>query len=233
MSHFTVLVTKTNKTPLDEQLAPFDENTEMPRYVKYTKEQLIGKKRKEFEEYRDTTYAKFLADPEAYKASTTNERHLQYIEHEFPQRFNWTDEDFYKEAIKYEEKEDLTSEGGIYSTYNPRSKWDWYKVGGRWTGYFKLKKGATGRLGEPGVGGNKPEYDADIALAKDIDWKNMEQPTSTFAVLHNGEWYEKGEMGWWAMVSNEKSPEDWQAQFDKIISSLDPEDEVTVVDAHI
>src|SRR2546423_3842060 len=56
---------------------------------------------------------------------------------------------------------------------------------------------------------------------------------ATFAVLHDGEWYEKGEMGWWAVVSNERSPEDWQAQFDKIIASLDPDDEVTVVDCHI
>ena len=32
-------------------------------------------------------------------------------------------------------------EEGVYrlTTYNPNSKWDWYEVGGRWTGYFKLK----------------------------------------------------------------------------------------------
>src|SRR5260221_8113955 len=137
MSHFTVLVTKTQDKPVDEQLAPFDENKEVPQYVEYTKEQLIAKERAEFEEYRDTTYAKFLADPEAYKANTTNEGHLQYIEHEFPQRFNWTAEDFYKYAIRYY-KDSLTPEGGVYSTYNPRSKWDWYSIGGRWTGDLKI-----------------------------------------------------------------------------------------------
>lgn len=25
------------------------------------------------------------------------------------------------------------------STYNPRSKWDWYQIGGRWTGYFRVR----------------------------------------------------------------------------------------------
>lgn len=35
---------------------------------------------------------------------------------------------------------------GVYqwSTYNPRSKWDWYAVGGRWAGFFPLKEGGSG-----------------------------------------------------------------------------------------
>ena len=49
MSHFAVLVIGDN---IDEQLAKFDENLETPRYVKYTKEQLIAEKRKEIEDYK-------------------------------------------------------------------------------------------------------------------------------------------------------------------------------------
>lgn len=31
-----------------------------------------------------------------------------------------------------------------FSTYNPDSKWDWYVLGGRWSGaYIRLKEGAT------------------------------------------------------------------------------------------
>ena len=30
-------------------------------------------------------------------------------------------------------------EGNIYSTYNPDSKWDWYQVGGRWSGMLRLR----------------------------------------------------------------------------------------------
>lgn len=29
-------------------------------------------------------------------------------------------------------------EGNIYSTYNPKSKWDWYSEGGRWGGFLKV-----------------------------------------------------------------------------------------------
>ena len=37
------------------------------------------------------------------------------------------------------------------TTYNPESKWDWYSLGGRWTGYFRLKPGAEGEAGRPGL----------------------------------------------------------------------------------
>jgi hypothetical protein len=46
-----------------------------------------------------------------------------------------------------------------------------------------------------------------------------------------GEWYEKGEMGWWGCVSNENS--DWPSVFRELFEAL-PEDTVlTVVDCHI
>ena len=41
-------------------------------------------------------------------------------------------------------------------------------------GYFRLKEGAEGKLGEPGVGDNEaPEGTADIIRKKDIDFEGM------------------------------------------------------------
>lgn len=37
---------------------------------------------------------------------------------------------------------------------NPNKKWDWYQIGGRWSGFFKLKDGSTGVRGERGVMGS-------------------------------------------------------------------------------
>lgn len=279
MSHFSVLVTRTNHTDVETQLAPFDENLDVPEYVKYTREQLIANERKEFEEYRDSTYAKFLRDPEAYKvAHANNIRHLHYVEYEFPNRFQWGDDEFYQNAIRGYEPEDLTPLGGVYSKRNPKSQWDWWEVGGRWTGYLKLNVGASGQLGEPGVFNNKPIHDADVALVKDVDWDSMKASAqekaeqkwaeyevkvsngeqvhpyldygiekgdtretyiarrasvSTFAVVHNGEWYEKGDMGWWGIVSDRKSLDDWETQFQKVLVELAPDDEITIVDCHI
>lgn len=35
----------------------------------------------------------------------------------------------------------VAEDGRAYtmSTYNPKSKWDWYQIGGRWTGYFRVR----------------------------------------------------------------------------------------------
>lgn len=56
---------------------------------------------------------------------------------------------------------------------------------------------------------------------------------STFAVIHEGEWYEKGEMGWFGMVSDEKSKYDWSARFMDILDNLSDDAVLSVVDCHI
>jgi hypothetical protein len=68
------------------------------------------------------------------------------------------------------------NENGDWGHYhNPNDKWDWYQIGGRWTGYFKLKPGAKGKCGKPGLMTpfeTRPDH-ADQARACDIDWDGM------------------------------------------------------------
>jgi hypothetical protein len=54
-----------------------------------------------------------------------------------------------------------------------------------------------------------------------------------FAAVKDKHWYEKGEMGWWAMVSNEKSDTDWNEIFRGLIKDLPPDTLLTIVDCHI
>lgn len=225
--------------------------------------------------------------------------------------------------------------------YNPNAKWDWYTIGGCWTGYFKMKQGVAAKLGRPGVpalvAGKTAveEGRGDQARIKDIDfvgmrkdaeenaaihydavlkalgvdkvemsilWQDMhrlkkygklsidekrkvyhDQPimkacaaarekpfnskdekekelawtfamgnmedylltrkqyikragdnsATPFAILKDGKWYEKGEMGWWGMVSNEKDKHSWNEEFHKLMRDLDPNTLLTVVDCHI
>lgn len=58
-------------------------------------------------------------------------------------------------------------------------------------------------------------------------------PLTGFAVLKDGQWFERGKMGWWACVSNEKDGEDWQKEFDKLIFDLPEDHAITIVDCHI
>jgi hypothetical protein len=56
---------------------------------------------------------------------------------------------------------------------------------------------------------------------------------STHSVLKDGKWHERGSMGWWGCVHDEKDEETWLSMFNKLIDDL-PEDTLfTVVDCHI
>lgn len=120
-----------------------------------------------------------------------------------------------------------------YSTYNPISKWDWYRLGGWWTGFFKLKEGAFGRLGERGIFTDDPKAGwVDQTLKRCIDF-DEKYDYRTFAVVKDGKWYERGEMGWWALVSNEKSEEDWDREFKALLESVPDDTLLSLYDCHI
>jgi hypothetical protein len=175
-------------------------------------------------------------------------------------------------------------------------KWDWYIVGGRWSGELLLKEGGEGttntnisNLVEP----NKNPNRADTALAGDIDFEGMrqnyidqvssgydkwkalppaDQKEERSAAIHSsdlwwfeceraddidggmskedyiakyaqahaltfafitpdGQWIERGNMGWWAAVSN-KNP-----NYDKLwwdfVTTLPADQRVYLVDCHI
>ena len=193
---------------------------------------------------------------------------------------------------------------------NPNAKWDWYQVGGRWTGFLKMKPGASGETGEPGLmTPNAKEGWADCARKGDVDWEGMrseaekeaaelydkmrglapedwapwetvreqfgpierareiynaqpqvialrkEEPwhevdsflesreryielagkaaVATFAILQDGEWIERGEMGWWAVISNDTGKENWMDKAWQIIQSVPDDEMITIVDCHI
>jgi hypothetical protein len=231
----------------------------------------------------------------------------------------------------------VDEQGNVVKTIdrtNPNAKWDWYSVGGRWNGHFKLKPLAVGILSNEassygfGERHNPPGEDrADIIMKGDIDvegmrneagekaadrwdrfhaiiaglpepitWKQMQekhrtgaadedgepvtdweaartefhaQPAvlalrnskdrdaiwwevdefmvpreqfvqhwrnralSTFAVVKDGVWYEKGRMGWWGMVADEKEQEVWDQQVAELVDGLPDNTLLTVVDCHI
>lgn len=223
MSHFTVMVIGENP---EEQLSRYDENLDVPRYVKATKQQLIDEWKKRTEEYKNGTYAEFLADPDKYKEGCRNDAHINYLENEFPKRLNWTDEQIY--AYQVEDYGDVGEDGEVYSTYNPESKWDWFILGGRWSGMIQLKEGAEGLKGESGVFDNETGIDQ----AKKGDITNLND-LKTFAIVKGGKWYEKGQMGWWGIVIDGKDEEQWEEEQKKLIEGLPDDNLISIYDCHI
>ena len=74
----------------------------------------------------------------------------------------------------------------------------------------------------------------DPAEGQSLDeWSAAASPITCFAFVHDGKWHERGEMGWWACVSNEKGAGDWQPAVDAMLASLRPDQWITCVDCHI
>lgn len=81
---------------------------------------------------------------------------------------------------------------------------------------------------------SKKEYFIEKYKDKET-YARLESEFSTFAVLKDGEWFEKGDMGWFGCHS--ASPEEerkWDENFyDKFIKDLPDETKLTIVDCHI
>ncbi|KGL44101.1 hypothetical protein [Listeria newyorkensis] len=212
MSHFTVAVITKTGTPeeVDNLLGPFDEEIEVPHYT--TKADIIKKGRASIESYKNGTYQEYLNNPEKYLSECNNERHINYISIEFPKKLEWTDEEVYAEEIKWAEEENIKDDGSVFSNYNPKSKWDWYQIGGRWKNMLILKNGGV----------------ADTAKIENID---LSKTNKTFALLTpEGEWYERGKMGWWATVTDKNN--NYSEEYTKLL--LENQDcFITIVDCHI
>lgn len=130
------------------QLAPYDENLEAPRYKRYEEASTT--------EFPRSTAAEDGVDPSDDHAVAA------YLNKK------WGEEDG-----RYE-----VDDVGLYqwTTYNPQSKWDWYELGGRWTGHLLVKEGVTNAVvGRPGLMTPPPKPGrADQARKGDIDFQGMQ-----------------------------------------------------------
>ncbi|POP31679.1 hypothetical protein C3B58_15395 [Lactonifactor longoviformis] len=230
MSHFSVAVFTDGRKTIEELLEPYNENLVVPTYIRQTKLDAIKEVREEIAEYAiNGPYAQWLSNKDEYEKGCKNESHLRYLREEFPKKLYWTDEDCYRDAIKYCEEDELDANGNILSTYNPRSKWDWYSIGGRWAGMLPA---VTGTHGEGSAFARNPQKEGfyDSAKVKDISFP---VDFETFAVVTpDGEWHEKGKMGWWGIVADEK--EGWKESYkEAFLDKADPSWTLTIIDCHI
>jgi len=308
MSHFTVLVIGNDP---EGQLEPYYEDKEVEPYerdcscAKWKAKSIvtarIEKEYKSFQQLRDDYHSM----PAEKQTTDAWKKHIaKYLELE---------EKYLKEIIAKTKSDpkcpDCKGKGKYMTTYNPDSKWDWYQMGGRWSGFFKLTPNAKAKrkafeakrlkatkLASAHIG-VKPFllgaligegkivdkiFDVDQCKKGDVDWKGMvegnkqrsidlfnemkakamnedkevspsnlefiygikpdqtveefaeeEAKVFTFAVVKDGKWYQKGDMGWWGMTSNEKDDDKWIKEWNKLVMSLPPDTLLTMYDCHI
>lgn len=207
MSHYTALVfVRPDAENIEEEvsklLAPFNENMEVPEYPHFLDEEDITRMR------------------DFYQGEGKLSKEDNSLESLLPLMGEWTG---HPGGIE---------DGHLYylTSYNPRSKWDWYVIGGRWDGALR--------------------NDADCEICKK-DWRHLydfhngrpdalqnnmlpvheiPEDFESFAVVTEHGWHELGHMGWWAVVSDEN--EDWPKQF-KWLKEEHQDHMAVLVDLHI
>ena len=133
----------------------------------------------------------------------------------------------------------------VYSSYNPNSKWDWYSVGGRWRNSIKTKSGEFVDMCKFDEIDFEPYSDNCYEDGKDwlgnpckklkegYEWHYDNKDNFPFCVVIDGVWYEKGDMGWWGMVANEKGEEEWNGEVAALLEKIPADSDVYNVDFHI
>ena len=286
-----------------EALEPFNENTEVEGYEEECwclgREAWSAANEQTTVEFGDLndTRKKFHAEvrPTLEEGADVDAAWREYVsarvarrdeleqQHEMYQQFN-------------PECEDCQGHGIRTSTYNPQSKWDWWQIGGRWTGHWspdyepekdprntetcRMCQGSGMRTDIVELHGKlaSGEWVAESerpAFAKDwtaddcheylgktgcnscqgkgtrsvwpTGWVSHPGDTlpvaalleldaldaSTFAVLTpEGEWVERGKMGWFGMCQDEQEVTDWVAQWKETLEQF-PDHIAVVVDCHI
>lgn len=311
MSHFVVLVIGDD---VDRQLAPFNEQSEADdphvtlEFVDQTEEF-----RKEYDEESVEIIKRPDGSWSFARAATDDDRAAQIapVSVKFSELYS-TFEEFCKEWHHAEPNE----QGQFGYSSNPNAKWDWYTVGGRWSGFFKALPGVVGIVGESGVFGNEAEpgyydqlqrgsidfdgmradaaaeankrydaYEAAVAglevpkrwaefltayentdgarrayhetpyitalrTAKMLPWfedpvevygvgreKFVERASNgsfvPYAILKDGEWFAKGEMGWFGTSSDDVDPDTWDNRVWELLRDLPEDTLITAVDCHI
>lgn len=142
--HFTVgVVTKNGDVAeVEKLLEPFDENIEVEPYIYMKKGEIIEDvKQRQLNLKKDM--AEYAIDPEGFKEKyniywlVKNEDGIEKIS-EYNQKLLdcVTDEDFYNFYRSGDDDSRFNEDGDEMTTYNPKSKWDWWTIGGRWDGYL-------------------------------------------------------------------------------------------------
>lgn len=210
MSHFFVVVMVPKGTTAFEEsvgalLAPYDENTRVPEYE------------------RECSCKGSTAMLDA-RLSANEIHNLDKIRSDFHAKYGdegsdalWKVtvkpyKDAYEQALSTHPLKDAfrldcecKGTGIDKTTYNPKSKWDWWVIGGRWDAAITGGESKAKSVYDDEAHTIEPNV---TSVERLLGWKDDEMP---FAIVTpDGEWHQKGDMGWWGMVSNESDA--WPAQ---------------------
>jgi hypothetical protein len=207
MSHFIVVVRiPASFAPTDElvekavdaMLAPFEEGTTLPEFTAFEDEEDGWKS--EYES-GDVEMVELSSDDRVYPwddrlrvpgtfgtGSDTHNDAPGSKRVRVPHRERY--ESFEQFCADWHGAKARDARTGRYGHWrNPKAKWDWYTIGGRWRGYFPVRPDSKLRVGEPGAGRNGAEPVAsDVVRLSEIDLERVRRESEAAVETFWGEW---------------------------------------------
>lgn len=242
MSHFITLVLIPPDTPKDEipslvdrMLEPFSEHLEVEPYetncfcvgLQAVKEvEALVNTRYDLDELRKT----FHSLP---KKRRTDKKWNVLIAPRVKLRKHLLDEHPLKDKPN-PDCEYCQGTGRRMSDYNPDAKVDWWVIGGRWDGWIfgpEREKACSDKEGGFNFGSEHQQLENNCRRVSEIP---IDDPYYVpFAILSPElEWVEKGSMGWFGVVTEEASDEQWHKTVKKVLAKY-PNHLAIAVDCHI
>jgi len=209
MTHFTVGILMPPQELPDAEayiarlMSPYDECRNVESYVCYDLDQA------------NVDRQLMIHHLEQLLTSSNSMINVEYCQTRLKQLLKMTSRDYYEEYLQGHDIFD--DDGRPVSTRNPKSRWDWYVVGGRWDGWLLDRKTSGRRI-----------VDNVVPVSQVL--ANEKFPF--VLITPDGQWHERGKMGWWAMSTNEKDEAIWHEELRQLLQQYS-DHQLVLVDAHI
>lgn len=188
-----MVITKPGQS-VDELLAPFNEEIEVEPYVEETRQEIIDRiEREDREKLAEMKRCKeageecyvsiWKMDWEERGRRVPTDEDIAYAEKAVAEFDPDKAHAHYVELMSGDDLAMFDDEGNKVTTYNPKSKWDWYCEGGRWDGVMETKDGKHTNCCRIG----------DIAYEVDKDSEDYKRSLRWWNVVVDGAPLEEGE----------------------------------------
>lgn len=209
---------------IKSKMEKYDENIEVDPYIqkhKSSAKEMLEKEIKEFEE--------IVADP---RFKERREENQKWCKNKLDLLRKMTPEEFWGRETEYDDNFD--EEGNVLTTYNPNSKWDWYRIGGRWDGEFvdnyqSSQNGFNFGDQHTTISNNSQT----IKEYKERLKKNPETYGMFSYIDLEGNWLERGEMLMFGVVADEKEEKSYEEEVLNFIEKQKEENYIINLDCHI
>jgi hypothetical protein len=207
---------------LERQMAPYDENMQVPVYENPCYCIGLAAEREAYKE-SEKRFGPVDVMRKAYWALPEEERQKEGKWEEMVQKR--AREKFRKEFIAAHPLKDKTnphcevcSGRGIYtSTRNPNAKWDWYVIGGRWNGAVQRRRQDDGK---GGFNFGDEFHDATKNMIRVRELFPLTDKDIPHAILTpDAKWNEFGQLSWFGTSTNNMSKDDWNALARQILEA--------------